>query len=128
MAGFLNGPKIKGNHTAMMTGMLEAEAVFEHLASASQDGEATAYTDKVKAGWVWEELQKSATSVRAFKRVCGWGWLTQKHTAEGGEEDSTPRALVHLERHGHIDPDFRAVAGKGGLEGNGERPKALGLR
>ena len=50
VAGFLNGPKIKGNHTAMMTGMLEAEAVFEHLASPSQDGEATAYTDKVKAG------------------------------------------------------------------------------
>ncbi|MFC5316258.1 NAD(P)/FAD-dependent oxidoreductase, partial [Azospirillum rugosum] len=30
-AGFLNVPKIKGNHTAMKSGMLAAEAIFEHL-------------------------------------------------------------------------------------------------
>ena len=30
-AGFLNVPKIKGNHTAMKSGMICAEAVFEHL-------------------------------------------------------------------------------------------------
>ena len=34
-AGFLNVPKIKGNHTAMKSGMLAAEAVFEALAPAA---------------------------------------------------------------------------------------------
>ena len=31
-AGFLNVPKIKGNHTAMKSGMVAAEAFFDHLA------------------------------------------------------------------------------------------------
>ena len=30
-AGFLNVPKIKGNHTAMKSGMVCAEAVFDNL-------------------------------------------------------------------------------------------------
>ena len=30
-AGFLNVPKIKGNHTAMKSGMVAAEALFDHL-------------------------------------------------------------------------------------------------
>ena len=35
-AGFLNVPKIKGNHTAMKSGMLAAEAAFEALASGDR--------------------------------------------------------------------------------------------
>src|SRR4029078_5072234 len=34
-AGFLNVPKIKGNHTAMKSGMICAEAVFDNLAAES---------------------------------------------------------------------------------------------
>ena len=37
-AGFLNVPKIKGNHTAMKSGMVCAEAVFEHLVSDARGG------------------------------------------------------------------------------------------
>ncbi|HLN25119.1 MAG TPA: 4Fe-4S dicluster domain-containing protein, partial [Patescibacteria group bacterium] len=54
-AGFLNVPKIKGTHTAMKSGMLAAEAVFDALA-AEGVVEAIAYTAKIKASWVWEEL------------------------------------------------------------------------
>ena len=32
-AGFLNVPKIKGNHTAMKSGMMAAEGLFDHLAN-----------------------------------------------------------------------------------------------
>lgn len=48
-AGFLNVPKIKGIHTAMKSGMLAAESIFER-----KD-----YLEKIKQSWVWEELYKA---------------------------------------------------------------------
>ncbi len=61
-AGFLNVPKIKGTHTAMKSGMLAAEAIAEALAG-NKPAEPTAFTDKMKASWVWDEL-KSARNIR----------------------------------------------------------------
>jgi len=56
-AGTLNAVKIKGNHTAMKSGMLAAEAVVEALAmgeSAPED--LTSFADKVSTSWLHEEL------------------------------------------------------------------------
>ena len=56
-AGFLNVPKIKGTHTAMKSGMMAAEAVFEVL--TVEDGgpfEISSYEAKVKDSWMWKEL------------------------------------------------------------------------
>jgi len=59
-AGFLNGTKIKGNHTAMKTGMLAAEAVFEALAAGDEGGSVlTGFEERVEASWVYEELYQS---------------------------------------------------------------------
>lgn len=58
-AGFLNFAKIKGSHTAMKSGMLCAEAIFEALAEGRSGDEVTAYTDKFKNSWLHEELFKS---------------------------------------------------------------------
>ncbi len=56
-AGFLNVPKIKGNHTAMKSGMVAAESIFAHLSSTEEFGtECTAYSDNLKNSWVWSEL------------------------------------------------------------------------
>jgi electron-transferring-flavoprotein dehydrogenase len=56
-AGFLNGAKIKGTHTAMKTGMLAAESVFEALASDDAGGaDLESYGARVRASWVWDEL------------------------------------------------------------------------
>ena len=55
-AGFLNGAKIKGTHTAMKTGMLAAEAIYAALQSAEDDPSVGGYADRVKASWVWQEL------------------------------------------------------------------------
>ena len=55
-AGFLNVPKIKGTHTAMKSGMLAAEAVFEAI---SQDkAEASTYHQRLQDSWLWSELYK----------------------------------------------------------------------
>jgi electron-transferring-flavoprotein dehydrogenase len=53
-AGFLNVPKIKGNHTAMKSGIVAADALFDHL---GQDGsEVTSYRQKLEQSWLWAEL------------------------------------------------------------------------
>ena len=58
-AGFLNVPKIKGNHTAMKSGMLAAEALAETFASgAAQGAECASYTQKFKDSWLHEELHR----------------------------------------------------------------------
>ena len=58
-AGFLNGVKIKGAHTAIKTGMLAAESV--HKALSTEGGGAAElgdYADSVKASWVYKELHR----------------------------------------------------------------------
>ncbi|WP_253938457.1 electron transfer flavoprotein-ubiquinone oxidoreductase [Hahella sp. HN01] len=56
-AGTLNFSKIKGSHTAMKSGMLGAEAVFEALQQGSEGKEdLTAFTDKFKTSWLYKEL------------------------------------------------------------------------
>jgi electron-transferring-flavoprotein dehydrogenase len=55
-AGFLNVPKIKGSHTAMKSGMVCAEALFEALAGEGRIGTLDAYPAALKKSWVYEEL------------------------------------------------------------------------
>ena len=57
-AGFLNGAKIKGSHTAMKTGMLAAEGIFDALQSEEPDASAGDYEQRVKDSWVWQELHQ----------------------------------------------------------------------
>jgi electron-transferring-flavoprotein dehydrogenase len=59
-AGFLNPAKIKGSHTAMKTGMLAAEAIFAALAldGSAADAELARYDERVRASWVWDELNR----------------------------------------------------------------------
>ncbi len=60
-AGFLNVPKIKGNHMAMKSGMVAAEALYDFLQAEDTGGQArecTSYPDRLKQSWVWKELYK----------------------------------------------------------------------
>ena len=59
-AGFLNGVKIKGAHTAIKTGMLAAEAVFAELAGSGEGySELGAYDSAVRQSWVYRELYET---------------------------------------------------------------------
>ncbi len=59
-AGTLNFSKIKGTHTAMKSGMLAAEAIFDALQSSSAGGEdLNSFADKFKASWLYDELFSS---------------------------------------------------------------------
>jgi len=56
-AGTLNGSKIKGVHTAMKSGMLAAETVFEAIKDGAEGGnELTAFTTKYENSWLYKEL------------------------------------------------------------------------
>lgn len=58
-AGFLNVPKIKGNHTAMKSGMVAAESLIGHLKDATGYGaECDAYQQDMEESWIWPELKK----------------------------------------------------------------------
>jgi electron-transferring-flavoprotein dehydrogenase len=59
-AGFLNGVKIKGAHTAIKTGMQAAEAVHEALAAGDEgQSELAGFEARVKSSWVHEELHRA---------------------------------------------------------------------
>lgn len=56
-AGTLNFSKIKGSHTAMKSGILGADAVFEALQNGSEGKEdLTGYTTRFKNSWLYKEL------------------------------------------------------------------------
>jgi electron-transferring-flavoprotein dehydrogenase len=60
-AGTLNFAKIKGNHTAMKSGLLAAETIMEVLGKvdAVPSQELNAYTEKFKQSWLYDELFRS---------------------------------------------------------------------
>jgi len=57
-AGFVNVPRIKGNHNAMRTGMMAADAAFDAIAGGREGDVLTAYEEAYQASPVREELYK----------------------------------------------------------------------
>jgi electron-transferring-flavoprotein dehydrogenase len=59
-AGTLNFAKIKGNHTAMKSGMLAAETVFEALSRGDNGGEDLhSFKGRFEQSWLFDELYRS---------------------------------------------------------------------
>ena len=68
-AGFMNMTKIKGSHTAMKSGMLAAEAIFESLAAGSNGGEdLTTFQEKFESSWLFDELKLARNSQQALHK------------------------------------------------------------
>ncbi len=75
-AGFLNVPKIKGNHTAMKSGMLAAETIFDALSNDSlkTSDELTSYETSFKSSWLYKELYRER-NIRPGFHMGLWGGL-----------------------------------------------------
>jgi len=58
-AGTLNFAKIKGNHTAMKSGMVAAEVIFNALQNDLANTDLTQYTAEFKKSWAYKELYQS---------------------------------------------------------------------
>ena len=97
-AGTLNTPKIKGSHTAMKSGMLAAEAVFEALGADRSSDEVTTYSERFEASWVYEELHQ-ARNVRPAFRWGLWGGTLYTGIDQVLFRGKAPWTL----KHGHVD-------------------------
>ena len=64
-AGFLNVAKIKGNHAAIKSGILAADALVAQMDAP----ECTTYTDLFQSSWLYDELYK----VRNIRQGFHWG-------------------------------------------------------
>lgn len=73
-AGFLNVPKIKGNHTAMKSGMIAAEALYKMVSAHSGWGlECPEHSKLLQNSWLWKEL-KAVRNIRpGFQRGLWFG-------------------------------------------------------
>ncbi|MDG1733369.1 MAG: electron transfer flavoprotein-ubiquinone oxidoreductase [Thalassotalea sp.] len=69
-AGTINFAKIKGNHTAMKSGILAAETIFAALSAGDEGGkDLTAYTDGFKASWLYDELYNTRNFGAAMHKL-----------------------------------------------------------
>lgn len=77
-AGTLNFSKIKGTHTAMKSGTLAAEAIFEALQNGCEGGqELQSFTDKFESSWLYDELFRSRNfgpALHKFGPILGGGF------------------------------------------------------
>jgi electron-transferring-flavoprotein dehydrogenase len=59
-AGFLNVLKIKGSHTAMKSGMLAAESIYQNLGEAEEPArELPEFRENFQKSWLYDELKTS---------------------------------------------------------------------
>ena len=81
-AGFLNQLKVKGSHTAMKSGMIAAEAVFDALSQEAPAAEIDDFDLRFRASWLFEELQSSRNVGPAVHRLgtlpgAAYAWFDQ---------------------------------------------------
>jgi len=104
-AGFLNVPKIKGTHTAMKSGMIAADAVFEHLQGGGGP-EVVAYPERLRHSWVWEELYQ-VRNIRPSFRWGLWGGLAYSALDTYVLRGKAPWTLHHHADHTQLEPASR---------------------
>lgn len=71
-AGTLNFAKIKGNHTAMKSGMLAAEAIIAALQAGQEAPAETDYPSRFAQSWLYDELYRSRNFGPAIHKLGTW--------------------------------------------------------
>jgi electron-transferring-flavoprotein dehydrogenase len=102
-AGFLNVPKIKGTHTAMKSGMLAAEAIFDQLMSDMPSGEAASYGGKIESSWLWDELYKVRNIRPAFTKGL-WAGMSYAAIDTYLLRGRAPWTFSHHADHANLKP------------------------
>jgi electron-transferring-flavoprotein dehydrogenase len=70
-AGFVNVPRIKGTHTAMKSGMLAAESVFDAVVADRAGDELGSYESTLRSSWIADELQLVKNAEPAVSKFGG---------------------------------------------------------
>jgi len=87
-AGTLNFAKIKGNHTAMKSGMVAAETLFDLLKSGEEVREPIEFTARFKDSWAYTELYSSRNfgpAIHKFGNFFGGAYNTLDQNFFGGK-------------------------------------------
>ena len=71
-AGTLNAAKIKGSHTAMWSGILAAESLFEALQAEAPAAEITEYSTRFKNSSLYKELHQTRNFSAGFHKFGFW--------------------------------------------------------
>jgi electron-transferring-flavoprotein dehydrogenase len=104
-AGFMNVPRIKGSHNAMLSGMLAAEAAFAAIQSGRAHDVLEAYPASVRSSSMAKELKK----VRNVKPL--WSRLGTRAGVMAGGIDMWLNTLFPFLRHTlkHKQPDYASL-------------------
>jgi electron-transferring-flavoprotein dehydrogenase len=95
-AGFLNGAKIKGTHTAMKSGLLAADTVVAALAAGDTGGsDLVAFEAAFRDSWLFAELEAArnfSAGIARFGTLGGGALAFLEHNLLGGR---SPLRLRH---------------------------------
>ncbi|GAA0852652.1 electron transfer flavoprotein-ubiquinone oxidoreductase [Aliiglaciecola litoralis] len=112
-AGTLNFAKIKGNHTAMKSGMLAAEVIVDAIKADKVAADLTDYAHKFEQSWLFDELYSSrnfGAALHKFGTFWGGAYNTFEQNILGGrammtlKDESTDHESLELaNKHVKID-------------------------
>ena len=71
-AGTLNAAKIKGSHTAMRSGMVAAESLFDALSKEEEKIQLTDYTERFRKSELYSELHATRNFSAGFHKFGFW--------------------------------------------------------
>jgi electron-transferring-flavoprotein dehydrogenase len=96
-AGTMNSVKIKGNHTAMKSGLIAAETIVDALGSENAPADLEAYATNIENSWLHEELYTTrnfAGFMHKFGFLIGSGMVWIDQNIFGGRLPFTLRDKV----------------------------------
>jgi electron-transferring-flavoprotein dehydrogenase len=104
-AGFMNVPRIKGSHNAMLSGMMAAEAAFSAIEAGRSGDVLEAYRKSVEASSMAKELKR----VRNVKPL--WSRFGTRMGVMLGGIDMWLNTLFPFLRHTlkHLKPDYASL-------------------
>ena len=73
-AGTLNFPKIKGTHTAMKSGMIASEVVFDAITDKNYEQDLLKYEELFQESWINSELYKARNWGPLLHKGLDWGF------------------------------------------------------
>lgn len=107
-AGFLNVPKIKGTHTAMKSGIIAAESIYERLTMVQQTIKPIDLNKQIEQSWIGDELKQ----VRNIRPGFQYGLLPGLINAALETyvwRGKTPWTLKHHADHKQLQPAKTSV-------------------
>lgn len=97
-AGFLNVAKIKGNHAALKSGMIAAEALWLHFEDSNAGPEVSGYQRLFEQSWLWQELYQ-VRNIRPGFRAGLWAGMLNAALESFVLRGKSPWTLPHHADH-----------------------------